>query len=160
MTDIEKYLIAGALQLKLNIVMTQRDLTRGLISKGDKRMLSKNALRDFGSLLKTGDFSDVTIIVEDGKEYKVHKAILAARSKLFRACFKDNEECHHTKFQLASVDAKSFEMFLKFIYEGEYNASLKEAADLMSLAIKLEVQELKQLCGNELEIAEKLNIKP
>ena len=38
----------------------------------------------FGSLSKEAEFSDVTLVCEDGQQVEAHKVILAASSPLFR----------------------------------------------------------------------------
>jgi len=45
----------------------------------------------FGSLLKSGQFSDVSLIAPNGKKLKLHKVFLANKSKFFDKMFATDE---------------------------------------------------------------------
>ena len=98
-----------------------------------------NLPQDFGHLLESATFSDMTLKVED-KVYPVHKAILAARSPVFAAMF--NHDLEETKLGVVSItdlDTEVLREMLKFIYTGKV-AQLDTMADaLLAAADKVSI---------------------
>lgn len=68
---------------------------------------------DLDSLLESGKFSDVTLLVGDN-ELKAHRAILAARSNTFDSMF-ESGEC---RYALADIELEVAEHILRYIYTG------------------------------------------
>lgn len=70
-------------------------------------------------LLVTGSFSD-TVLLVDGHRFKVHRAILAARSEYFRALlFSGMKESHQTEIHISGARKKPFKALLQYIYNGQ-----------------------------------------
>jgi len=109
-----------------------------------------NLPQDFGHLLESATFSDMTLKVED-KVYPVHKAILAARSPVFAAMF--NHDLEETKLGVVSItdlDTEVLREMLKFIYTGKV-AQLDTMADaLLAAADKYALERLKIMCEEAL----------
>lgn len=85
--------------------------------------------RRMQSLLESGQFSDVTLVVAGGppekkeqqKEFKVHRAQLSAFSPVFSAMFsrKDTKEALEKRVVIEDVSAETMHRLLTFIYTGE-----------------------------------------
>lgn len=98
-------------------------------------------------LFKNQNLADFTFIL--GKqELKAHKCMLAAHSSVFDALFQsDNwKENLQNKMEISDVSFKVFQEMLRYIYTGEVLNLHKIAEELMYLAEKYAIQELKNLC--------------
>ena len=51
-------------------------------------------MNTFGSLKEDKDFTDVTLVCEDGKQVEVHKVILASSSPFFQNILRKNKHIH------------------------------------------------------------------
>uniref|UniRef100_A0A453RLV7 BTB domain-containing protein n=1 Tax=Aegilops tauschii subsp. strangulata TaxID=200361 RepID=A0A453RLV7_AEGTS len=69
-----------------------------------------------GRLLDCGDGSDVSFVV-DGETFPAHRAVLAARSPVFKAeLFGSMAESTMSRVTLEDIDLATFKVFLRFIY--------------------------------------------
>ena len=66
----------------------------------------ENAISAFGSLKDDQDFSDVTLVCEDGQQVEAHKVILAASSLFSRICLEGSRWLKSEDF-LAVVKAST-----------------------------------------------------
>ena len=107
--------------------------------------------QQLGFLLETATLSDVTLAA--GKEkFKAHKAILSARSPVFRAMFQPGsfKEQKKSFVQIEGHDPIVVKEMLTFIYTGEAPKLKEKAHDLFFIADMYELERLKQLCESEL----------
>ncbi|KAH9390693.1 hypothetical protein TYRP_006272 [Tyrophagus putrescentiae] len=118
--------------------------------------------RRMQSLLESGQFSDVTLVVAGGppekkeqqKEFKVHRAQLSAFSPVFSAMFsrKDTKESLEKRVVIEDVTAETMNRLLTFIYTGELKLDDKgkEASliELLAAVDKYQVDSLKAECEN------------
>ena len=74
----------------------------------------------FGSLRDDNDFSDVTLVCEDGKQMDAHKIILAASSPFFEKILERNKHNHPLIF-LKGVKMEDLHSAMDFMYYGETN---------------------------------------
>lgn len=89
------------------------------------------------SLLDSGTFSDVTLCTR-GREFKAHKAILAARSPVFGAMFEhEMEESRKGRVEISDIDPDVFHEMLKFVYTGSTPQLQGMADDLLAAADKV-----------------------
>ncbi|XP_044736264.1 speckle-type POZ protein-like isoform X2 [Chrysoperla carnea] len=87
-------------------------------------------LDDFSMLFESKKFCDFTLTVDGGKEFQVHKNILAARSPVFAAMFEhEMEECKQNR------KAENLETM---------------AGKILAAADKYDLKRLKKLCEKEL----------
>lgn len=92
-----------------------------------------------------GEFNDLTIKVGE-KEFKVHKAILAALSSVFRQNFLNGDEITEKPFtKVKKLNEESFGSFLDFFYTGKVDDNVN-ALEVFELAIVFEVSILKEIC--------------
>ena len=94
------------------------------------------------SLLKSGQFSDVTLVVgpleqkEKQEEFKVHRNLLSAFSPVFSAMFShsDTKEALEKRVLIEDVSAETMHRLLSFIYTAEVIFEKKEKTLLELLA--------------------------
>lgn len=104
----------------------------------------KNLINDLENLLKSGMMADVTVNI-DKEVFKAHKAILAARSEIFRQSF-DVDSTKAESFDIINCSSSTFKHFLNFVYAGEFNSSDADLMELMELAGKFRVKGLGAMC--------------
>lgn len=101
---------------------------------------------DFGSLLETGQFSDITVTCE-GVEISAHKVILAARSPVFNAMFNHNMRESETKaLNIEDLDMDTVKDMLRYIYAGKIENLNTRSPRLLEAADKYQLSELKEIC--------------
>lgn len=112
----------------------------------------RNAQMDnFACLLFSDKFSDFKLKVK-GVEMPVHKAILAAHSRVFSVMF-DSEmrEKSENLARIEDVDVEVMRELLHFVYVGRLNDLPDDLADkLLMAADKYELDGLKRLCEDKL----------
>lgn len=113
---------------------------------------------DLKSLLQSEDLSDVTIHV-NGRDFRAHKAILAARSPVFRKMFTNGmKESHLNHVEIPDLEPRVFEHMLLFLYGAEsclmsqLHSKPKDveteqlAIELLKAADKYQIEGLKLIC--------------
>ena len=92
-------------------------------------------------------FSDFTFIVK-GKEFKLHKIILAAASPVMRRMFTTNMgESRENKCIVDDIEPDIFEYLVKFIYRHEVPENISEVVKpLYEAAHYYQVDHLKKIC--------------
>lgn len=113
---------------------------------------------DFAALLESGIGTDV-VFIAGGKEFKLHKAVLIARSKFMRIMFDgrfkesagpgSNPDAVATSIQMSDVEADVFSSLVRFLYTGEVPASVSSMADwekLLIAADRYDVHDLFEHC--------------
>ena len=104
------------------------------------------ALEDFGKLLESGDSSDVTIKVK-GHPLAAHKAILGARSPVFKAMFThDTLENQTNEVNIEECDVEVFKQLLLYFYTGSCGPEIEQPLQLYLLADKYLMDGLKDIC--------------
>ncbi|XP_065205254.1 speckle-type POZ protein-like [Planococcus citri] len=104
--------------------------------------LSKNFL----SAYENREFTDFTISVK-GKDYAVHKIILASSCNYFYKMFKtDMKESVENRVEMTDVDEAVMDEVLKFIYAGKCENTDNLACDLLAAADKYDLDDLKKIC--------------
>ena len=99
-------------------------------------------LPDFEKLLDS-DFTDFTLVARwNGLEFKVHRAVLAARSPVFAKMFTDKSE---KKLQLDDIGSDTLQELLRYVYCGKVN-SFYRVEEILCAAEKYELDGLKVMC--------------
>jgi len=105
---------------------------------------------DMNSLFESPSFSDV-ILTCGSRDFKMHKAILAARSVVFSAMFESQMlEGLSNRVQIEDVDPDVMNEVLRFIYTGKTNSIEKMADLLLAASDKYALERLKALCEEAL----------
>lgn len=101
---------------------------------------------DLSSLFENQEFSDITLSVS-GKDLRVHKAILAARSSVFAAMFKHKMlESEQSKVVITDMTYELLKEMLSYIYSGKSPNLEKMAKDLLAAGDKYDLSGLKVMC--------------
>lgn len=109
----------------------------------------------YGRLIGNKGFSDVSFIVE-GKTLQAHKCILAQSSPVFAAMFQmEMKEKKKNVVQIIDIKHNIFAEMLHFIYAGKVNEIGAIASELLIVADKYALNELKMLC--KITMCENLN---
>ena len=128
---------------------------KGIVDGYSYHPCDRLAKEQFWSSINNTLHADVEFIVQD-KRFTAHKAILAARSPVFRAEFikQESKKDNPHQIQIYDVDASSFEQFLYFVYTGEFlhfsftgePAPKLVNKDLLKLAELYHLKTLENLC--------------
>ncbi|XP_028395642.1 uncharacterized protein LOC114519665 isoform X2 [Dendronephthya gigantea] len=123
--------------------------------------------RSMGSVLKTGQYSDMTFLLRDGSDInqsllaedetadqnsclRAHRVVLASRCDWFRRALTSGmKESIERTIHVYDTDRESFYEFLKFIYTGDLNTeskTLENLLELLALSDHYEVDNLKEIC--------------
>jgi kelch-like protein 2/3 len=108
-------------------------------------------LQDFKRMLDEEILCDIKIEANDGVTFNAHKTILIARSPV---CLKmltiKMEEPATNTVKVEDFDSKTMRVLLRFIYCGEVQDLEENAKSLIFAADKYEVNQLKEICIDEL----------
>ncbi|KAL6644499.1 hypothetical protein ACP70R_016107 [Stipagrostis hirtigluma subsp. patula] len=112
---------------------------------------------DLGCLLHCADGSDVSFVV-DGETFPAHRAVLAARSPVFKAqLFGSMADATMPSITLHDITATTFKAMLRFMYtddlpaDDELRGSPSEMfQDLLALADRYALDRLKLICASKL----------
>ena len=128
---------------------------KGIIDGYSYHPCDRLAKEQLWSVVNSKLHADVEFIVQD-KRFSAHKAILAARSPVFRAEFTKEEpkKDNPHQIQIDDVDASSLEQFLYFVYTGAFlefdytgePAPMLANKDLLKLAGRYQLKTLENLC--------------
>ncbi len=98
----------------------------------------------FETMLEKGNFSDVRIICR-GKSFDCHKVVLAARSDVFRTMFADKDKEVSNVVDISDADPGAVGELVRFMYTGKCDSMQDNALDLLQLACKYKICDLKAL---------------
>jgi speckle-type POZ protein len=149
-SDLEsKYVTNGWITIVYGIIVVRDDpLPVPLSDIGDH----------LGGLLDRTDGSDVSFVV-DGKEFAAHRAVLAARSPVFKAeLFGSMAEATLSRITLDDIEPAIFKAFLRFMYTDSLpeddelgdSAKAKMYQRLLAVADRYAMDRLKLICARKL----------
>ena len=95
----------------------------------------------FKELWLDTDFSDVTLVTEDGGQLSAHKVILASCSPLFKRLFQKNPNGHPLLY-LMGVQLSQLQQLLSYIYLGQCDLTQDQLPAFMATGKQLEVEGL------------------
>uniref|UniRef100_A0A8C8UH57 Speckle-type POZ protein-like n=1 Tax=Peromyscus maniculatus bairdii TaxID=230844 RepID=A0A8C8UH57_PERMB len=105
---------------------------------------------ELGELWENSRFTDCCLVVS-GQEFQAHKAILAARSPVFRAMFQhDMEESRKNRIEIPDLEPQVFKAMMGFIYTGTAPDLDSMADALLAAADKYGLERLKVMCEDAL----------
>ncbi|XP_035293433.1 speckle-type POZ protein-like [Cricetulus griseus] len=105
---------------------------------------------ELGQLWENSLFIDCCLVVA-GQEFQAHKAILAARSPVFRAMFQhDMEEKRKNRVEIQDVEPQVFKTMMDFIYTGKAPDLHSMADAVLAAADKYGLERLKVMCEDAL----------
>ena len=107
----------------------------------------ENISSAFGDLRQDKEFTDVTLVCEDGQQVEAHKVILVASSPFFQHILKRNKHSHPLIY-MRGVTPENLMAMVDFFYHGEANVWQENLDSFLVLAEELK---LKGLRGNQTE---------
>ena len=110
----------------------------------------ENVNTAFGSLREDTDFTDVTLICEDGQQIVAHKVILASSSPFFQNVLKRNKHSQPLIY-MKGAKFEDLSAIVDFLYCGEANVFQENLDSFLSIAEELK---LKGLTGQTGDIVE------
>lgn len=138
------------LELKLNMTLLLKPSDGNPLQKfRDITAQYKTIISNNKCILNESKYSDFVFIVQ-GKQFKVHKSILAAASPVFDKLFSaDLIESRTNECDVKDMEPTIFQYLLSFIYSGELPENLHEgntARILFAAAHRYQIGELVDVC--------------
>lgn len=101
-------------------------------------------LTDLENLYQSKENSDFMLVSSDEKEFPVHRAILAIRSKAFAAIFRlHTNEVREGKHTMPDIDGETLEVLMEHIYCGHSSKVDPCAEGVLAAAEKFGLEDLK-----------------
>ena len=95
-----------------------------------------------GSLRKDTNFTDVTLVAEDGQCVEGHKVLLAGSSQFFQSLLKTKQHSHPLIFMRGVKQSADLDSILDFIYLGEAFVEKEKLGKFLELADELGIRGL------------------
>ena len=105
----------------------------------------------FGKLRDDKEFTDVTLVCEDGQQMEAHKVILASSSPFFAKILQKNKHPHPLIY-LRGFQSKDFSSILDFIYFGEANIYQEYLDSFLAIAEEIKLKGLTGQTSSELTL--------
>ena len=113
----------------------------------------ENAVKTFGSLREDKDFTDVTLVCEDGKQVGVHKVVLASLSPFFQNILTKNKHIHPLIY-MRGMKSDDLVAIVDFLYCGETNVYQENLDSFLAIAEELQLKGLMGKSNNDEVIQE------
>ena len=97
-----------------------------------------NVSSAFRRLRADKDFTNVTLVCEDGQQMEAHKLILAASSPFFEKILQKNKHPHPLIY-LKGFQSKHFVSILDFLYFGEANVFQEDLDSFLAIAEEIKL---------------------
>ena len=108
------------------------------------------------SMMSSNELTDVTLVSEDKKQFKAHKAILSASSLAFKSII-NLENLSIQIIYLKDIQSLEVETILNFIYLGEATIYQDRLDEFLNVAKSLEINEISKVM-NSLENTQFINL--
>ena len=128
------------LDLAVNVVNMQRSDEKLCLQWNDFR---NNASSAFGDLRDDRDFTNVTLVCEDGQEVEAHKVVLIASSPFFLNLLKRNKHPHPLVY-MRGLKFENLMSLVDFLYLGEANIYQDYLDSFLVMAEELQVKGLEK----------------
>ena len=106
----------------------------------------QNISASLGDLRGDEDFTDVTLVCEDGQQVEAHKVILVASSPFFTELLRKNKHSHPLVY-MRGLKGPDLVSIMDFLYFGETNIVQENLESFLELAEELKLKGLTK--GNE-----------
>ena len=119
---------------------------------------TNNTVETFQDLLQDSNFTDVTLVCEDGKQLDTHKVVLASSSSFFRKLLINNP---HPKplICLQGISFPNLETIMKFMYIGQAQLPQKDLTDFLAACKILKIKGINTEMQNEEETSNPSELK-
>lgn len=117
-----------------------------------QKQANATALTSLGRMLSEGIHTDIVINASDGRSIGAHRAVLAARSPVFRSMFShDLKEKELSTINISDMSIEACQAFLSYIYGNIQNEEfLIHRLALLRAADKYDIADLKENCHESL----------
>ena len=115
-----------------------------------------NIVGSYQDLRNNCDFSDVTLVSDDGRQTEGHRIILSASSPVFNAMLKNSRNTH-TIIYMRGLKIKDIRAIMDFIYNGEANIYQEDLDRFLTQLKGLDKSEDKPKNAAEVPTRAKLN---
>ena len=109
------------------------------------RLTNNNFLKStntvFETLRKDIDFTDVTLVCEDGQQVEAHKVILASSSQVLHSILRRNKHVHPLIY-MRGVKSEDLVAIVDFLYYGEANIYQENLDKFLNIAEELDLKGL------------------
>ena len=145
----ESYFCNGALTIQVDATLLEVSRQNEMVKKA--RGAPMDGIRsEMHTLFKESVLTDVTIKCNN-KEFKVHKAVLASQSLVFRKMFEtDMIEEKNEEVNLSEYSVPIVSELVTYLYTGSAPNIGCLASDLLDVAGMYEIRRLIRMCENEL----------
>ena len=98
----------------------------------------QNVNSAFGKLRDDREFTNVTLVCEDGQQMEAHKVILASSSPFFEKLLQKSKHPHPLIY-LRGFHSKDFTHILYFLYFGEANVYQEDLDSFLAIAEEIQL---------------------
>jgi len=119
----------------------------------------ENIKSAFGSLRDDQDFTDVTLVSEDGQHLTAHKVVLAASSPVFQNLLNRNKHPHPLIY-MRGVKSEDLVAIVDFLYFGEANVYQEKIESFLAIAEELNLKGLTVSESDDEIVEEKTQQEP
>ena len=136
----------------ISIIIVRIHLCNRMATADEKLCLQWNDFKEnvnsaFGDLRQDKEFTDVTLVCEDGQKVEAHKLVLVASSPFFKNILTKKKNLHPLIY-MRGVRSENLLAMVDFFYFGEANVYQENLDTFLLLA---EEFQLKGLRGNQAE---------
>merc|ERR1712126_408993 len=97
-----------------------------------------------GTLLETGESSDVTLVCDDQVKFKAHKFVLKACSQVFENILEETNELKSVVY-LRGENQLELKPILEFIYSGQASFYQERMKEFLRVGKDLQIKEIKEV---------------
>lgn len=135
------------LTIKCKIIIKEKVVKNEDEIQNKKQLFRLKQFDDLEKLLTDVDFSDVIVKVGE-KIFHLHKCLLANKSTVFEAMFKNDDlkEKNKSTVEIEDIKYDILQELFRFIYTGTVKKIEDIACELLTAAEKYCVKDLKTLC--------------
>ena len=98
-----------------------------------------NVRTSFGNLRDDTNFTDVTLVCEDGQQFQSHKIILVSSSPFFKNLLTRNMHSHPLIY-MRGVKSEDISAIMDFLYQGEANILQDNLDSFLIIAEELQLK--------------------
>ena len=100
-----------------------------------------NIIKTFGNLREDPNYSDVTLVCEDGEQIEAHKLVLAASSHFFQKLLARTKHPHPLIY-LRGIQSDDLHAIIDFVYFGEAKVYQENFDSFLCIAKEIQLQGL------------------
>ena len=108
----------------------------------------ENLVASFTQLRRDNDFTDVTLVCEDGLQIEAHRLVLCASSSFFKTILKMNSHSYPLVY-MRGIMSSELTPLVEFLYNGEATVQPEDLDTFLLLAEELQLKGLTDLRSNQ-----------